>query len=79
MKFVSSALDCRVCDNGLLVFMFCEDSGAVSLECEECLTSYRDPGLLLTVRGEERSQRLAQEPEIQEAGWGQWISQAGKR
>jgi hypothetical protein len=39
---VFSDLECTVCANGRLVFMWDEDCGQLFLECEECMTGYWD-------------------------------------
>lgn len=39
---VFSDLQCTVCSNGRLVYMYDEDRGRTFLECEECMTGYWD-------------------------------------
>jgi hypothetical protein len=39
---IFSELECTVCSNGRLVFMYDEAGGQLFLECEECMTGYWD-------------------------------------
>lgn len=65
-------LDCRLCDNGQLVFTVGTEHG-LFLECEKCMTCYGDPADLTAhrFRGEDLTEATgpATRAEITAAGW----------
>jgi hypothetical protein len=64
---VFSDLECTVCANGRLVYMYDESSDRIFLECEECMTGYWDvTGLSDVFRTEDSTSptRLARIDEV---------------
>jgi hypothetical protein len=63
---------CRVCENGELKFSVSTASGAVIVECPECMTGYTAPDDLTgsdLLRLEVRGSRVASRIEVEGAGW----------
>ena len=65
-----SDLECIVCANGRLVYMYDEDRSKVFLECEECMTGYWDvagPADIFRTEDSQAATRLARLEEITRA------------
>lgn len=72
---VVARLDCQVCGNGLLVFTWGARTG-LFLECDECMTAYRDPDdLAQRLRGEDvrETTRPATSDEVVSRGWQRFV------
>lgn len=68
---VHALVNCRVCDNGELVFSIVSPDQRLIIECLECLTGYTEPTDLATsqvVRMEETESRFATQQEVEQAG-----------
>ncbi len=64
---VFSDLECTVCSNGRLVFMYDEDRSQLFLECEECMTGYwnvTDPSDTFRTEDSSSQTRLARLNEV---------------